>query len=188
MRLERAGAMSELDDALEQSQFDFANFSIESLNAAQWALRKLGSARAKIAEATQLANDEKARIDAWLEDATKGPRDDERFFENSLKAYMVRVREETGEKSISLPNGELSSRSLPAKAQVTDLATFIKWCHNNGRESWVRVKEDANLSELKEFVAIDGDMVVDTQSGEVIDGLAGIEADVSVKVDVTPPK
>ena len=178
----------ELQTHLEGEPVDYSVFTIENLESANRAMRKLAAAQKRIDERTELVMNEARRLSDWANVANKSDQRDVTFFGESLKAYMVRVREETGEKSISLPNGELSSRSLPAKAQVTDLETFIKWCHNNGRESWVRVKEDANLSELKEFVAIDGDMVVDTQSGEVIDGLAGIEADVSVKVDVTPPK
>ena len=169
-------------------EVDYQTFSVDSLSSASNAIKRLSIAQRKIDAIKEEAEAEKAKVDEWVERATKGPQRDVTFYSESLKAWMLRVREETGEKSLSLPNGELSSRSLPAKAQVTDLATFIKWCHNNGRESWVRVKEEANLSELKEFVAVDGDMVVDTQSGEVIDGLVGIEADVSVKVDVTPTK
>ena len=177
--------MTELDDALEQSPTDFANFSIESLNAAQWALRKLGSAQKKIDEALALASDEHARIAAWAEHATQQARDDVTFYENALKAYMLRVREESGEKSLDLPNGTITSRSIPAKAEVSDVDVFLKWATDNGHAEFTRTKVTPDLSALKGAVTFDGDLVILSETGEVVDGLLAIEEDVSVKVVVS---
>ena len=184
--------MSELHEYLASEEIDYATFSIESLNGAIFALRRLALAQEKIESAKAIADAEKAKIDDWVEMSTRVARESSLFFEQALKDFMARVREESvakiGErdatKSISLPNGELTSRAIPAKAQVTDEELFVKWCLANHRESWIRTKESANLAALKDEVNFVGDLVVDS-SGVVIEGLTAIEADVSVTVKVS---
>lgn len=178
--------MSELSEHLAQDpDFDFSTFSIDSLEGANLAMRKLANAQRRIDEKRELAMKEAAKISDWFNTSTKSDHDTVTFFENSLKAYMQRVRDESGEKSLSLPDGEISSRAVPAKAEVSDLDVFLKWCLENHREAWIRTKETANLEAMKSEVEFSGDLVVDSVSGEVVDGLVAIEAGISVSVKVS---
>ena len=176
--------MSELSEYLEGT-IDFSTFSVESLESANKAMRALANAQRRIDERRELVLAEARKLDDWFLTASKSDQQTVTFFTESLKNYMVKVRQESGEKSLSLPDGEISSRSIPAKAQVSDLDVFLKWCLENGREAWIRTKESADLEALKEGVEFSGDLVVDVLTGEAIDGLVGVEADISVKVSVT---
>jgi phage host-nuclease inhibitor protein Gam len=178
--------MSDLSDHLEGEPVDYSAFTIENLESANRAMRKLAAAQKRIDERTELVMNEARRLSDWANVANKSDQRDVTFFGESLKAYVLKLREEThGEtKSLSLPDGEITSRSIPAKAQVTDLEVFKKWCYDNGREAWIRTKEteSANLEALKGDVEFSGDLVVDAASGQVIDGLSYVEADIAVSV------
>ena len=174
----------ELQTHLEGEPVDYSVFTIENLESANRAMRKLAAAQKRIDEKRALALSEAARISEWCNAATKSDVDTVRFFENSLKAYVIKLREEThGEtKSLSLPDGEVSSRTINAKAGVADKDLFLKWCENNERGQWVRVTLSPDLSALKGEVEFSGDLVVDSLTGEAIDGLVAIEADIAVSV------
>lgn len=174
--------MSDLSDHLEGEPVDYSAFTIENLESANRAMRKLANAQARIEAKRELALKEAAKISDWFNTSTKSDADTVRFFEESLKSYMIKVRAETGEKSISLPDGEVSSRTINAKAEVSDLEVFLKYCLEHGREAWIRTKESANLEALKGEVEFSGDLVVDSLTGEAIDGLVAIEADIAVSV------
>ena len=176
--------MSDLSDHLEGEPVDYSAFTIENLESANRAMRKLAAAQKRIDEKRALALSEAARISEWCNAATKSDVETVRFFENSLKAYVIKLREEThGEtKSLSLPDGEVSSRTINAKAEVSDLEVFLKYCLEHGREAWIRTKESANLEALKGEVEFSGDLVVDSLTGEAIDGLVAVEADIAVSV------
>lgn len=176
--------MTELSDYLE-GETDFSAFSIQSLSDASLAMRKLSSAQKRIDERRELALKEASRISDWVNAANKSDQQTVTFFTESLRNYMMRVRAESGEKSLSLPDGDISSRSVPSKAEVQDKELALKWMLNNGREAWIRTKEDVNLEALKEGVEIQGESVVDTLTGEIIAGLIGVQSQVSVKVSVT---
>ena len=136
--------MSDLSDHLA-GEIDRSAFSIDSLESANLAMRHLANAQRRINEKRELALAEARRISDWVNTATHTDLETARFFENSLKAYMEKVRAESGEKSLSLPDGEVHSRHLPAKAEVADIEVFVKWCLDNHREAWIRTKESANL-------------------------------------------
>ena len=169
-------------------EVDYQTFSVDSLSSASNAIKRLSIAQRKIDAIKEEAEAEVRKIAEWVERATKGPQQDVTFFSESLKAWMLRVREETGEKSVELPDGTIHSREVPAKAEVSDRELALKWLHENDRALWIRNKEDVALSEMKEHLTILGSHVIDTASGEIIPGLVGIEPDISVKVDVTPTK
>ena len=176
--------MSDLSDHLEGEPVDYSVFTIENLESANRAMRKLAAAQKRIDERTELVMNEARRLSDWANVANKSDQATVTFFENSLKAYVIKLREEThGEtKSLSLPDGEISSRTINAKAEVVDKDLFLKWCENNERGQWVRVTLSPDLSALKGEVEFSGDLVVDSLTGESIDGLVAIEADIAVSV------
>jgi histone H3/H4 len=163
--------------------FDQNTYVVNDDQDAIWAMRNLAQAQRHIDKVAREAAQEKERIDRWQVHATKTAQTTVRYFTNVLQNYVVRVRESEGRKSISLPDGELSSRAIPAKAQVADLDLFLKWASDN-RPQWIRVKQEADLSAIREHVTFTGDEVLDSETGEVVEGLQHIEEAVSVQVKV----
>ena len=176
--------MSELSEHLAEQPEGFIEeaWRIDGFETANWAMRKLKAAQERLDEINRQALDEAAKISDWANLVSKSPLRDKTYFENALIDYMIRVRETTGEKSLVLPNGEVNSRAVAAKAQVSDKELFIKWATNNGREGWIRTKEEVNLEAMKDEVNLLGDHVIDKATGEVVEGLLATEGDISVIV------
>ena len=181
--------MSELQEHLAELpvDFDHETWKIDGFETANWAMRKLARAEARLADIQRQALDEASKISDWANVVSKNPQRDKVFFENQLKHYLMELRNnpDDGRKSLVLPDGVIESRTINAKAQVTDKELFLKWCLANHREGWIRTKEEPNLEALKEGVEFDGDSVIDSQTGEIVEGLVVLEADIAVKVTVS---
>lgn len=163
--------------------FDPLTFIVNDDDEAQWALRNIKKAEAKLLAVANQANAESEKIHAWFNQATAPHQKTLDYFTNALKSYMLRQRED-GRKSLTLPDGEVTSRSVPDRAEVSDKETFLKWAKENKPE-WIRHKEEPDLSAIKGEVEFDGDVVIDKQTGEVIDGLVHIASQMSVAIKVS---
>jgi hypothetical protein len=165
--------------------FDPLTFVVNDDAQAAWAMRNLAKASRRIDAIEKQGNEEAERIERWVTYATKSHRETARYFRAALESYLLRIRDEEDRKSLSLPDGDLTSRAIPAKAQVSDLGVFLKFCEETGRNQWVRIKKEADLSAMKDHVSFDGDLVLDSETGEVIEGLQHIEEAVSVQIKVS---
>lgn len=180
--------MSELQDELAQDPPDFSfeePWRIDGFETCQWAMRKLKVAEERLEEIRSQALAEAAKISDWANRVSKSPLRDQTYFTNALRDYMIRVREETDQKSLDLPDGRVESRAIPEKAEVLDADVFKKWASDNGHPEFIRIKTEVDLSALKDAVKFDGDLVILEATGEVIDGLTAIQSEVSVKVTVS---
>ena len=179
--------MTELSEHLAEEPVDFSveTWRITDDSSAQWALRKLKAEIDRLDDINAQAVAEIAKVENWRELVSKSHKQTVTYFENQLRDYMLRVREEEGRKSIVLPDGEVQSRTIKAKAQVADKELFLKWCLANHREGWIRTKEEPNLEAVKDAVEFNGDSVVDTLTGEVVEGLVVVEEDITVSVKVS---
>lgn len=182
MELELADFLNQ--DAMPEG-FDAATFIINNEDQALWAMRSLATASRRIDTVERQANEEAARIEKWVEYATKSQKSIVQYFTSALQSYMLRLREEEDRKSLSLPDGDITSRAIPDKAAVSDLGVFLKWCAETGHANWIRIKQEADLSALKDHVEFNGDEVIDADTGETIDGLLHIESAVSVSIKVS---
>ena len=176
-----------LQEHLAENPEDFREESwrITGIETATWAMRKLRLAKQRLNEIDQQATDEVRRIQEWRERASRPYVRDETYFTNALQTYMVQLREEDGRKSLVLPDGEVNSRAIADKAAVADRELFLKFCKANGREAWIRVREEVNLEALKDDVDFSGESVVDRATGEVVEGLVHVEGDIHVTVKVS---
>lgn len=172
-----------LDDLPEETK---QRFTITDDNAAAWAMRKLRSIRSKQAEYDQVAVDERARIDRWL-DEVKAPLDrDAHFFEAILMDYAYRCREnpDDGRKSIALPTGKVSTRSTQPKWTV-DTERFVEWARAH-QPDLIRVREDVDLTKARQTLDLheaSSGLVAISPDGEIVPGITvepgGISATVT---------
>jgi phage host-nuclease inhibitor protein Gam len=86
---------------------------------------------------------------------------------------------------LTFPDGDVTSRVVHSKAAVADLGVFLKWAEETGHTQWVRIKKEADLSAIKDHVEFSGDVVTESETGEVIDGLIHVEGDVSVSIKIS---
>ena len=166
----------------EPENFDPQTFIINDQNEAQWAMRSLAVAQRKIDEIELRAATERDRIDAWCEGATKSSRNTVAYFEAALESFAVRMREE-GVKTLTFPDGYVSSRSTPAKVIVENSDLFIKWASETHPE-WERTKQEPDIAAIKSSAELVSGSVVDS-SGEIAEGLISVEGSVSVTITVS---
>lgn len=155
-----------------------AAFQVDSLDKAAWAMRKYRSLAQQAEANKRLAEAERERIDLWLErtNATLEGRMD--YFEGLLTAYALSRRAE-GQKSLSLPDGEVKTRVNPPTFAV-DKAVFLEWAEEQKREDLIRVSLAPDLSAIKKTFVPDGMGAVDPATGEVVPGLQPVPENVSV--------
>jgi hypothetical protein len=174
------------DGAPEGWVLDAEGFAISNDDEALWAVRRLAQAQRRVDEVKRQAQVEVDRIQRWVEANLGTHNGTIRYLEGVLTNYLVRVRENTadGRKSLTFPDGVVTSRVASSKVEVTDLDAFLAWAEANGHEDWVRVKREANLSLIKKGVDFEADAVLDPLSGSPIEGLAHIAGGLSVSVKV----
>jgi hypothetical protein len=157
-------------------------FVVDDLNKATWAMRKLREVVVHLEANAAIAEQEKARIDAWLTDVNKSLITEREFFENHLTMYLRKEREkDESTKTISTPYGKITSRVTQPKWEFTE--ELVDWLLNHN-DNLVRIKYEVDKTELKKSYEVAGDKAINTATGEVVPHIQIIPADISYKVEV----
>lgn len=144
-----------------------AAWSVCDTGSAEWAMRMLAHAEAKLVELTADAERFHEQIDRWLAGEAKRPRQASNFFEGQLEAYARRRREEEGEKTLKLPSGAVTSRLNPARPEISKEAeeAFIAWAMTT---PMVKTKWSVSLTEVKKRVTFERVRVPDYGGEELV--------------------
>lgn len=170
-------------DAVTSDEQTRERFSIQDDGAAAWAMRKLRAIRAKQAEYERIAKDERDRIDLWLAGVNAPLDRDATYFEQILGDYALRVREnpDDGRKSLALPAGKIATRTSQAKWQV-DAEQFLTWARD-AHPDLIRVKEEADLTKIKETLNVTADGVAVSPEGEPVPGITVLPGGITASVN-----
>lgn len=107
-------------------------------DSAEWAMRRLATLEARLAEAKDEAKQWKARIDEWFATVTNQLSPGIEFFTDRLTRYLRELRAADGRseakklKSHPLPSGRITSREGALHVEVTDAHVFITWALKAG--------------------------------------------------------
>ena len=172
----------QLEDGTPEG-FEERTFVINDEDGALWAMRKLAVSQRRIDTITRQAKDESLRIELWVDQAIRSDEVTVLYFTEVLSSYMLRLRALNGQKSLLLPDGEIKSRETPSRAVVEDLDVFLKWAKDSGHSEFIRLKEEADLNEIKAQGTASGE-VYTTSDGEVIEGIRHQEGSVTVSFDI----
>lgn len=163
-------------------------FVVDSLEKADWAVRKVAQARRHLAEAADLANSERARIDEWLADQTARCEQKTAFFEELLARYHRDLLvDDPKAKTVRLPSGDLVARKQPDSLVVDGGDDTIEWVGIRFPDAVV-VKRTVDKNALKrKLVAgendrVEGTEAVDPETGQVVPGVWFKVGEVSFKV------
>lgn len=169
-------------DAFEDGEAaeHLAEWTIEELDGATWAARKLAIKRAKRDKLKAFYKDQKAILDKWLADETRRLEDDARFFEGRLEGFHRHAIElDPKALTINLPNGStLSSLKGKLAVEVTDVNALAAWAEANEKTDELLRYPDPEPQKvaLAKYASKAGDEVgeypaVDTETGEVLPGV-----------------
>lgn len=184
---------AELKRAMADPQdVEYRRWQIEDLRGADWAMRKLAAAKAYIAEAQHAADLWTAEIDDWYRRTTVKAASTVAYMEAALVEYALGRRDETGEKRLALPGGEVQTVESQPRVVVSDEDAAIKWAEESGHWEAVQLRKSFLVSKIRDAVKVvtwideDGETyaVVDVATGEFVPGLDVVPGRVSGSVVV----
>ena len=153
-------------------------FTIDNLEGATWAFRKLRAIKAKEDEFKKVADEEINKIQTWLENELKATQSDREYFEGLLTEYYKTEKDKDSKFKLSTPYGRVSSRTTD-KYYYEDEEEIKDYCNENGLDC-VRVEEELDKTACKKLCK--GGFNLET--GEVVPGVrVEKETSISVKVD-----
>ena len=157
-----------------------SDFKITDMSTAEWAMRKIKESENEIEKLEAHAKSEKERIDNWLKEASETHKNTIEHFTNHLRFYL----ETENKKSIKLINGTLSKRKRQPKWELEDKETLVKQLENKGLQELIRIKKEPDLSEIKKAFDVVEGKAINTETGEIIEGINVIEQEDSFSVRV----
>lgn len=125
------GFAAELDEAIfvgAEPPESARAWQVGSRGEAEWAMRKLAVLRERQRDVRTQAIEWRERIDAWAADEAKRIEPAVEFFEGHLQRYAVEQRALTGDATVRLPSGEISTRK-PTKptVQIDNDEALLAW-------------------------------------------------------------
>lgn len=149
-------------------------WSIDSLETANWALRKINALNKKMADTVRLAKEEHDRINEWELKETESDQQSITFFEEKLGQYLVELRKDDPKARIKTPYGTVGTRKQAEKIEYS--ASTIDELKEKGMMDFIRIKEEVNKTELKKHLTITSDYRVVTADGEILKSATVIPA------------
>ncbi len=142
---------------------------------AEEAVRLLLSARKEKDRLLSLVDAERARLDMQETQITERYDGEIAYYLEQLREYSgtVEMRETKTQRSYQLLSGRLIYKK-PKTVPERDENVLLPWVKANAPE-FVQVSESVKWGEIKPMLAVDGDRVVYTATGEVVDGLGVVE-------------
>lgn len=154
-------------------------YRIKNDSEANWALWKIAKIRAQAAANEKLAQQEIARIEAWLKSENTKLERDEAFFTNLLAQYhRQRMAEDPRRKTLSLPAGKTQFRRQQPEFERDEQA-LLRWLKANEKAELIKIEEHPDWVSLKKQIVLKelengGVIAVDPTTGEKVEGVTVI--------------
>jgi len=171
----------EIQDLNEEIQ-EHQGFSIENLESANWALRKIAALQKQKTENDELAQKEIDRIKLWQTAEDKKTQQSIEFFESLLTGYFIREREQDPKFKISTPYGKVTAKKQQPKWEYNDQKA-IESLKAAELTELIRIKEELDKVALKKILVVTNTNVI-TKDGEVIEGITVTEQADKITISV----
>lgn len=152
---------------------------------ADWACRKIAEERAELARIRELAEAQIARIEEKLAAAERRCENGTRFLTSKLAEYFETVPHKTTKTKASyrLLSGTLT-RKFGGATMEKDDSKLVEFLKASGNLEFIKTEEKPKWGEYKKRLEIMGGSVVDTETGEIVEGVKAIEKPDTFSVDV----
>jgi len=141
-------------------------FKISNLDEANWAFRKLKENKQAVDQNTELVDNEKQRLDMWLENENKAYEDSINYFEGILIEYYKELRAKDDKAKLSTPHGKVTSRKKQPKYTFDDGETF-KYLEREKPEL-IQTEQKFNKTQVKKLLSVTDDYHVVDENGELV--------------------
>lgn len=144
-------------------------FKIDSLETADWALKKLKAIKAHDDDVNQVAQNNIDQAIAWRDRELDKNQANREYFESLLTDYLRDGRLTDKKFKIDTPNGKVSTRKTPA-GLVYEEKVVLNALRNQGMGKFIKVKESIDKVDLKKAgQLVNGKFVM--EDGEIIAGV-----------------
>lgn len=152
---------------------------------ADWACRKIAEERAELARIRELAEAQIARIEEKLAAAERRCENGTRFLTSKLAEYFETVPHKTTKTKASyrLLSGTLT-RKFGGASMEKDDSKLVEFLKASGNLDFIKTEEKPKWGEYKKRLEIMGGSVVDTETGEIVEGVKAVEKPDTFTVDV----
>lgn len=172
-------------DVPEATDPEAGEWTIENDQAADWAVRKIAEERAEYTRIKGLAEAEIVRINAELEAAQKRCDNGTKYLTMKLAEYFGKVphRATKTKESYRLLSGTLTMKKGGLQMEKNDEA-LLAYLKQSGAEDMIQVSEKPRWGEYKKRLQIVDGTVVDSETGDLVEGVAVVEKPDTFSVDV----
>lgn len=162
----------EADLEEEMRAEEAADFTIDTDEAAEWALKKVLAAKKEKERLTALIDAERDILDRKQEEVDKRYERDTSYLLFKLGEYFKTVehKETKTQESYQLLSGKLVFKK-PTQKLEQDENTLLEWCKQNAPE-YVKTKQSVEWGQIKKCMQIVGDAVIYGATGEIVQGVA----------------
>lgn len=179
----------ELDDQLAEigdpeAAESTGQFVIDSMDRANWAVRKLAIYAQRLAEAEAFAQRERDRLALWLDGERHSAEQSSSFLAGLLRRYHEdRLAVDPKAKTIPLPAGDLVARKQPDVWNVDDPEYLVEWAEVAGWSEIVRRRDpEVDRAALKRTFHVMADGSVMAPDGEVVPGITVTDGEIRFTV------
>lgn len=179
----------------EPTEEERTGFRVDSDEKASWAFRKLRGFEDERQRLQEQADVERARIDAWLSDVTRGLDRQIETFSGWLRAYYEErlAADPSTPKTYRVLGGEIQRRKNPDRVEITNPAKLVAWAQENQPELVTVHEPEVQRSVLKGQVGRGMRLLSDEPSallvveetGEVVPGCEYVRGDERIVPKVT---
>ena len=164
--------MIEYEVINEEIETEATEFTIDTDEKAEWALKKVLAAKKEKERLTALIEAERESLDRKQEEVDKRFENDTSYMLFKLKEYFETVeRKETKtQESYQLLSGKLVFKK-PTQKMEQDEGTLLDWCKINAPE-YVKTKQSVEWGQIKKCMRIVGDSVIYDATGEIVPGVS----------------
>ena len=140
--------------------------------AADWAIRKIAAERAELTRIKELADAEIARIKEKVAAAERRYENNTSYLTHKLAEYFEKVphKKTKTKHSYRLLSGTLTKK-IGGVAMKQDDAKLVEYLKASGNEDMIKIEEKPKWGEFKKRLEIMGGQVVDTETGEIVEGV-----------------
>lgn len=154
-------------------------------SAADWAVQKIAEERAELARIEALAAEQIARINEKVEAARRRCENGTAFLTSKLAEFFETVphKETKTKHSYRLLSGTLAKK-LGGATMEKDDDKLLEHLRSSGNTQYIQQTEKPMWGEYKKRLEIQGELVIDKQTGEIVDGVKVIEKPATFSVEV----
>lgn len=179
-----------IDEFLDIQEDENEVWKVEDDLSADWCLDKIRESQAEYRRFEMVANTKIQQIQEALIKEKKKADDEISFFESKLREYFENVEQNSKEtktqRSYKLPSGALKLKKAKIdfdydKTKLVEVADTIE-----NMKDYIKIKKDFNWAEFKKNLKINGNSIVNKETGEIveIEGLRLIEKPEEFTVEV----